>query len=262
MKPAKQGPDHQRRNRLLIQHQALVRSIAQAYARQSAECLDDLMQVGWLGLVRAAERFESKTGIPFDCFARPHVRGAILHYLRDRSHRVRLPRRQQEWQQKLINGKAAEGKLQAGLPVEDHDRLQSLRQWTALRNALPLEDLAEPEQQCWISLSGESSLSDGWHDASVYTPRHLAPAWEAASIERLLALVDRRQRQVLSRVILRGWSYRRTARDLGTSAPTVQRLLHKALAELRDRLSCGESPANKALQQIKRRRAGSAAPAC
>jgi RNA polymerase sigma-B factor len=64
---------------------ALVAPIARHYARLTRESADDLTQVGLLGLLRAAERFVASRGLPFEPFARQHIRGAILHYLRDQA---------------------------------------------------------------------------------------------------------------------------------------------------------------------------------
>jgi RNA polymerase sigma factor (sigma-70 family) len=70
----------------------------------------------------------------------------------------------------------------------------------------------------------------------------LAMAWHQCSAEQLLALVGPKQRRVLRHVVLDGWSYRRTASALKVSAPTVQRLLHRALAELQGQLSSDRVP--------------------
>ena len=86
----------EQRNRLVEAHQDLVRPIAFHYGRCCRESVDDLLQVGLIGLIRAAERFDTQQGTPFEAFARPHIRGAILHHLRDVAPSVRLPRRQAE----------------------------------------------------------------------------------------------------------------------------------------------------------------------
>lgn len=69
----------QQRNRLATAHLALVPPIAARYAVNSPEPFDDLLQVGMLGLLRAAERYSSQNPVPFESYARPHIRGAILH---------------------------------------------------------------------------------------------------------------------------------------------------------------------------------------
>ena len=81
--------------RLLIErHLPLVRSIARRYAG-GEEPLEDLVQVGAIGLIKAADRFDAGRGVAFAAFAAPFIRGEIRHHLRDRAAPVRVPRRLQ-----------------------------------------------------------------------------------------------------------------------------------------------------------------------
>ena len=81
-----------RRNARVEHHMRLVEPLARRYAAKIGQDPDDLLQVGLMGLLRAAERYEGQREIPFSAFARPHIRGAILHYLRDKAAIIRLPR--------------------------------------------------------------------------------------------------------------------------------------------------------------------------
>ena len=90
------APDLQQRNQRLERYGDLVRPIAWHYAHRCPETAEDLQQVGLMGLLRAAELYKETLGTPFSAFARPHIRGAILHYLRDQARPVRLPRLVQE----------------------------------------------------------------------------------------------------------------------------------------------------------------------
>jgi RNA polymerase sigma-B factor len=81
--------------RLLIErHLPLVRSIARRYAG-GGEPLEDLAQVGAIGLIKAADRFDEARGVAFAAYAAPLVAGEIRHHLRDRCAPVRVPRRLQ-----------------------------------------------------------------------------------------------------------------------------------------------------------------------
>ena len=84
------------RNRRVERHLDLVEPMVRHYSRCTAESTDDLRQVALEGLIRAAERFNGSLAVPFAAFARPHIRGALLHYLRDYGHLIRIPRRVQE----------------------------------------------------------------------------------------------------------------------------------------------------------------------
>ena len=84
------------RNFRVQKYLSLVQSISKRYAHRSGCDCDDLIQVGYLGLIQASQRFEQTKGTVFHVFAKPHIRGAILHYLRDRASLIRLPRHVEE----------------------------------------------------------------------------------------------------------------------------------------------------------------------
>ena len=61
------------RNRRVEQYQAVVRPLALHYSRCCRESFDDLLQVGLMGLIRAAELYREDRHTPFEAFARPHM---------------------------------------------------------------------------------------------------------------------------------------------------------------------------------------------
>ena len=83
----------QARRLLIERHLPLVLSIARRYA--GAEPLEDLAQVGAIGLIKAADRFDVARGVAFGAYAAPFIAGEIRHHLRDRCAPVRVPRRLQ-----------------------------------------------------------------------------------------------------------------------------------------------------------------------
>jgi len=108
-----------RRNARVEQHMQLVKPLARRYAAKSGQDPDDLLQVGLLGLLRAAERYEGQRDIPFSAFARPHIRGAILHYLRDKAAIIRLPRALQNSDRDLGAGFNAATQQRRLVPLDD-----------------------------------------------------------------------------------------------------------------------------------------------
>ncbi|MEB3256131.1 MAG: sigma-70 family RNA polymerase sigma factor [Synechococcaceae cyanobacterium] len=210
-----------RRNRLVEQHTNLVPPLAHHYSRCCAEPYEDLRQVGLLGLIRAAERYSPDQGTPFAAFARPHIRGAILHHLRDVAPSVRLPRRQAERLQQLRRqeqGLAPQGRI----TLAPEEKAVLLRQ-QALCRPLPLEGAlletleAVPEAEC----------SPAPHPAN------------AGAVKDLLERLEPRQRRVVSQVVLAGSSYRALAQELGVTPLTVKRLLQQGLESLRQQLESG-----------------------
>ena len=196
-------PTIQTRNQRIEHHLRLVTPIASGFARRTGHCSDDLVQVGMLGLIRAADRFNALSKVPFPAFARPHIRGAILHYLRDQAPLVRLPRRVEERAQKLLR----EG-LEAERPddslVLSHYRGKS--RWSRLP-----EDLA---------------------DASVDSLESLHTDDRYRGLKRAMRRLPPQERMAIQTVVLQGKSLRKAGLELDLSAMTVQRRLKQGLKRL------------------------------
>ncbi|MFM7676965.1 MAG: sigma-70 family RNA polymerase sigma factor [Synechococcus sp.] len=218
------------RNARVLRYRALVRPLALHYSRVCREPLEDLIQVGLLGLLRAAELYDPARQVPFEAFARPHVRGAILHYLRDAAGCVRLPRRQVELLDRLrVLGReieARQGRIPGGEELRralglSVEQWHTLRQGEQLRRAGSLEMAAEAE--------GEG--------ASLREPEPSGAGETACpvgvTVEKLLEGLDPSLALLVRQVVLGGWSYRRAARQRQVSPMTARRWVLGALDQLR-----------------------------
>ncbi len=83
------------RDELVVAHLNLVRFLAMKFANRG-EPLDDLVQVGTVGLLKAIDRFERDRGVEFTTYATPTIVGEIKRYFRDKGWAVKVPRRLQE----------------------------------------------------------------------------------------------------------------------------------------------------------------------
>jgi RNA polymerase sigma-B factor len=72
-----------------------VRYLAVKFANRG-EALDDLIQVGTVGLIKAIDRFDLERGVEFTTYATPTIVGEIKRYFRDKGWAVKVPRRLQE----------------------------------------------------------------------------------------------------------------------------------------------------------------------
>lgn len=210
-------------------HRGLVQATAMHYAMRCHEPLEDLIQEGWIGFLRACERFKPQRQSSLGAYAKPFIRGAILRHLRDRSRLVRLPRSTQERLQQLRV-------LKTRAEAETKDRFTScaltpctlshLTGWSeaavvAIEQAEQLNRLLplEPER-CEASSRGSSG----------------EPALDAETVQSWLASIQKHQRKVVELVVLEGFSLRRTGAELGVSAATVRRRLQAGLEGLRTQL--------------------------
>ena len=199
------------RNQRIEAHLHLVRPLAIHYSIRTGHDRDDLMQVGSLGLIKAAQRFNPVHEVPFNAFARPHIRGAVLHYLRDRVGLVRLPRRVEERAQALIKHEANGVK-----PVYTH----------AFNAA---DDLAK---KSYTQKSRWDQLDDQVVDGADGQLNIMINREKAGRINLALEELKPVERQAIEEVVIRGESLRSTAKLLGVSAMTVQRRLKRGLAQM------------------------------
>jgi RNA polymerase sigma-B factor len=89
------------KEKLVHEYLPLVKKIARGLARRSTDPVEDLIQVGSIGLLEAIERYESGHSTAFKTYAIHFITGHIRHYLRDRQSLVRGPRALQELSYRL-----------------------------------------------------------------------------------------------------------------------------------------------------------------
>jgi len=227
----------QQRNQRVNHYRTLVMPIAVHYGRRCPEPLDDLVQVGLLGLLRAAELFQPQTKTPFEAFARPHIRGAILHYLRDSALAVRLPRRQMELHDKLRQLKASWCTLHGQEPSGEDLRVALRLSPTQWQDLLRGQAMGRP---MGFEPGGDEPLALGrlggdWVEAEAGLDDEEGE--QEAQLRQQLLQLEPGLRQVIQKVVLSGWTYRRTAAWLQVSPMTVQRRLKRGLALLRTALA-------------------------
>ena len=87
--------DLQAREQLIEQYMSLVRSLARRYSYRG-EQLEDLVQIGAIGLIKAIDRFDLDRGVELTTYATPNIIGEIKRHFRDKGWAVRVPRGLQE----------------------------------------------------------------------------------------------------------------------------------------------------------------------
>ena len=203
------------RNRQIQDNLHLVRPIALHYAQQTGLERDDLLQVGCLGLIKAYNRYEAQRGAPFPSFAKPHIRGAILHFLRDRAGLIRLPRAVEERAMKMVRNPERSPVSAADAMAVDHYR--SKQHWVEFN-----DDLFDDRQE-GIDLVERSE------------------AW--SRVNKLFRTLEKDDQRALQMVVIDGMSLRQTAQRLDVSAMTVQRRVKRGLNTLANKLKAAQPDA-------------------
>jgi len=212
----------------------LVRGMASEFVQQGAP-RDDLIQVGYLGLLSAVEAFDPARGFRFETYARPLIRGEMRHYLRDSHDLIRRPRWLQranrELEQAVGRYLSAHGRfpsvedLASALNITEEGIVEILKAREAAYT-LPLEE-DEPRDDIEINRRLIRHKS--------YASFHL-PIEDRIVLFEALEKLTTLQRQVLYHLFFRDMSQPKAARSIGISQRHVSRVLGAALTRLREML--------------------------
>ncbi|AFZ60014.1 RNA polymerase sigma factor SigF [Anabaena cylindrica FACHB-243] len=227
------APSIKLRNQLVQLHTGLVRKMAYKFSHQCNEPYEDLEQIGYFGLIRAIERFNPTQGYAFSSFAIPYIRGEMLHFLRDRSTLVRIPRR---WQELYNEGQKIRKELTLSLSrppkdIEIANKLHiSLQEWQecklAAQNRMPLSLDATPANY----VDYQITLGD-----ILPCPRTTLlqqQEEERLQLQGAMNMLDDKPRMAVELVFVKELTRKDAAKRIGASPMTVTRYLHKGIQEL------------------------------
>jgi RNA polymerase sigma-B factor len=225
------------RNTLVELNLALVKFAASRF-RSRSEPMEDIIQVGTIGLIKAIDRFELTRGVEFPTFAMPTIVGEIKRFFRDTSWSVRVPRRLQELRLDLAKaGDELAQKLdRAPTVAELAQRLDLSKdevvEGMAASNAYTASSLdAQPEED-----DAEGALADriGYEDHGLEGIEYVE------SLKPLIAELPPRDRKILSLRFVAGLTQSEIGDELGISQMHVSRLLSRTLVRLRKGLTVEE----------------------
>lgn len=221
------------RNQLVRLNAGLVRKIAHRVSHQCPEPYEDLEQIGYLGLIRAIERFDPTQGCAFSSFAVPYIRGEMLHFLRDKGSAVRIPRR---WQELQREGQKVREELTAALGCSPSDTEiarklgVSLDEWQesqlATQNCTPLSLDATVGQQVDLPVT----LGDTLLDVHYQTLQNAEE--ERQQLQGALSELEEKTREVIEFVFLNDIPRKEVAKQIGVSPMTVTRRIQKGISQL------------------------------
>ena len=207
---------------------------ASARFRSRNEPMEDIVQVGTIGLIKAIDRFDPERGVEFPTFAMPTVVGEIKRFFRDTSWSVRVPRRLQEL--RLALTKAGDGlpqrldrapavaELAACLGVSEEDVVEGL----AVGNAYTASSLD--------SSPGEEDSEGPLADRLGYEDLALEGVEYRESLKPLLAKLPPRERRIIMLRFFGNLTQSQIGEEIGISQMHVSRLLTRTLTQLREGL--------------------------
>ena len=224
--------DERAREEALVELMPLVRALAARYAGRG-EALEDLVQVGSIGLIKAVDRFDVDRGVDISSYAVPTIVGEIRRHFRDKAWAMHVPRRLKELSVRLsrvldeltneLGRSPTVAELAAAVGEEEEDVVDALDS----TNAYSTRSLQAPFED-----GGDDFLADklGTEDSGYEEVE------DGALVEAGLSALDERERQIVELRFFREMTQSQIAAEIGISQMHVSRLLRRALATMRGRI--------------------------
>ncbi len=218
---------------LIERHLPLVTFMARKFADRG-EPLDDLIQVGTIGLIKAIDRFEISKGFEFSTFATPTIVGEIKRHFRDKTWAVRVPRRLQE-----LGASVTKATTEL---TQKLDRSPTPKE-IAKHLGITVDDVAEALESnaaySTVSLDVTSETSTSIGETFGALDEALEGVEYRESLKPLLSQLDDREKRILQMRFFDNLSQSQIATELGISQMHVSRILNKVLTHLREGLISG-----------------------
>lgn len=224
------------RDRLVVMHQNLVRFLAGKFMNRG-EPIEDLVQVGTIGLINAIDRFDPGRGTKFSTYATPTIVGEIRRHFRDKAWSLKVPRRLQELNlsankamealsQRLGRSPTIQEIAQAVNSTEEETieaiELGNAYDTVSLDTKLPYEGESAP-----LSLAEFVGDIDG----------SLDNLERYGDLNQAMDCLDQREKSIIYLRFFKDMSQTEVARKLNISQMHVSRLQQKALKRLKELLS-------------------------
>jgi RNA polymerase sigma-B factor len=230
--------DLQAREQLIEQYMSLVRSLARRYSYRG-EQLEDLVQIGAIGLIKAIDRFDLERGVELTTYATPNIIGEIKRHFRDKGWSVRVPRGLQE-----LNVQLSRLVEQLTVQFGRSPTIPELAQAAGAQEEEVLEALESGRAYSSLSLSagaggdGEDGLDPL---ESIGTEEH---QYEVSEDRAVLApgfkALDERERWILQLRFFEGLTQSQIAQQVGISQMHVSRLIRRSLEKIREAIDADD----------------------
>jgi RNA polymerase sigma-B factor len=226
-------------DQLVRQYMPTVRQIAKRYSRVNPESFEDLLQVGCVGLLKAARAYDPnrENKASFKTFALCYIKGEIRHYLRDHSSMVQIPRRLNEISTKI--SRAEESLTQelehAPSPLEISIRTGLTE--AEVREALQSREACARYESLDASDDGEGREESRALSEMVADRRQLDEltfSEEREVLGQALHKLGEKTREIIEFVYFYDLTQKEAAQILGISEMGVSRTLKSAMKNLKE----------------------------
>jgi RNA polymerase sigma-B factor len=227
-------PEYQyARNTLIEMNMSLVRFAAGRFRSRGPQEMEDIVQVGMIGLIKAIDRFELSREVEFTSFAVPYIVGEIKRFFRDTTWAVHVPRRLQEARVQLARAKEElRSRLGRTPTTKELSELMSLPEHEVVEAQLASNGYTSASLDAAINGSedGEAALADfiGDEDAA------LGLIEDFHALAPMIAELDERDRSIIHWRFVEELTQAQIGERLGVSQMHVSRLISRLLTRLRE----------------------------
>jgi RNA polymerase sigma-B factor len=222
------------REKLVNQYIGLVEFLARRF-RNRGEPLEDLVQVGTIGLLKAIDRFDLEREVEFSTYATPTIVGELKRHFRDKGWAVRVPRRLQELHLELTKVIS-----NLGQELDRSPTVPEIAESAGISEETVLEGMEIAHAYSFTSLDApidsDDSESSSFADQMGSEDEQLENLEYRASLAPEMAKLPERERKILFLRFYRGMTQSEIAERLGISQMHVSRLLNRTLMRLREAL--------------------------
>lgn len=233
-----QNPRSDLRDLIMVEYAGLVERTARKFS--GIEAFDDLVQVGFIGLLNALTKFDPNAGVRFNTYATYLVAGEIKHYLRDRAQTIRHPAWLQELRHKVNKS--------ANLLQQTHGRQPTEREIadavgvseSAVREVIQTQEMVRVASLDATLPGDDDGTTEAERlDAADYCPEQLSFE-DRLLLENAMKQLRELEREVLVHFHFDSMNQTEIAAKLNISCNYVSHILRQSLAKLRKILAAEE----------------------
>lgn len=215
---------------ILVQYSGLVERVARRFA--GIEPVEDLVQVGYIGLLNALSKFDAEAGVRFTTYATYLVAGEIKHYLRDRAQTIRHPAWLQELRHK-VNRVAGVLQHRLGREPSEKEIAEELEvSEQAVRDVFQTAEMLRITSLDATPSDEDSDSDIDRLDAAEFCPQQLGFE-DRMLLENAMRQLRDLERDVLTLFHFEAMNQTEIAAKLGISCNYVSHILRQSLAKLR-----------------------------
>ncbi|WP_171111769.1 MULTISPECIES: RNA polymerase sigma factor SigF [Streptomyces] len=221
------------RNTLIEMNMSLVRFAAGRF-RNRGDDMEDIVQTGMIGLIKAIDRFELSREVEFTSFALPYIVGEIKRFFRDTTWAVHVPRRLQELRVELAKAREElASRLDRDPTVAELATLMNISEDEVIEAQIAANGYNSASLDAALTGDGPENGEAVLADFIGVEEQGLRLVEDFQSLAPLMAELDERDRQILHLRFVEEATQAEIGERLGCSQMHVSRLLKRIIVRLR-----------------------------